>query len=350
MPKKVQKGTLMTKDPHLWIKDITDEGTVRGSYLVRQKTVGTTRKGDPFISLILADRTGEVDGKIWNDADQLSSRFEAGDVCEVEGYAGSYRGRIQITVSGIKASTEKVDPGIFLESAPVDPSEMIKSLRGILREVKDAHLRQLIERFLGDPLFVSRFKRAPAAKSFHHCYLGGLLEHTLSVCEMTRYVLGHYPQLDKDLLLTAAFLHDIGKIRELRFDPHIEYTDEGRLVGHLVLGTAMIDEKMGEIRGFPPEMAIRLRHLMLSHHGQYEFGSPKVPKFLEAIALNLIDDLDAKINGLSRFMKRDRQDGAWTEFNRLLERYFLKGEIAPVEEESDQEGEQAVRQETLFSS
>ena len=339
----------MTKGRHLWIKDITNEDRVRGSYLVRQKTLGTTRKGDPFISLTLADRTGEVDGKIWNDAEQLYSLFEEGDVCVVEGKAGSYRGNIQITVSGITAQKEAADPSIFQESAPVDLSEMMKSLRGILRGVKNGHLKRLIERFLGDQRFVSQFQRAPAAKGFHHNYLGGLLEHTLSVCQMSKVVAEHYTQLDGDLLLTAAFLHDVGKIRELRVPPHIDYTDEGRLVGHLVLGTGMLDEKLGEIKGFPPELAIRLKHLILSHHGQYEFGSPKVPKFLEAIALNLIDDLDAKINGLNRFMERDRKEGSWTEFNRLLERYFLKGEILPVEDESDERGEQSVKQETLFS-
>jgi 3'-5' exoribonuclease len=339
----------MTKDTHLWIKDITSEDKIRGSYLVRRKTLGTTQKGDSFLSLILADRTGEVDGKIWNDAETLSSQFQEGDVCEVKGNAGSYRGRIQIRVSSIKPLKDTADPSIFLESAPSDTSEMMKSLREILRGVKNAHLKRLIERFLGDQRFVSQFQRAPAAKGFHHSYLGGLLEHTLSVCQMSKMVAEHYTQLDGDLLLTAAFLHDVGKIRELRGHPHMDYTDEGRLVGHLVLGTGMLDAKLREIKGFPPELAIRLRHLILSHHGQYEFGSPKVPKFLEAIALNLVDDLDAKINGLSRFMERDQQEGAWTGFNRLLERYFLKGEILPVEEESDEEVPRALKQETLFS-
>ncbi len=339
----------MTKDTHLWIKDITSEDKVRSSYLVRRKTLGTTQKGDPFLSLVLADRTGEVDGKIWNDAETLSSQFQEGDVCEVKGNAGSYRGRIQIRVSGIKALKEAADPSIFLESAPADTSEMMKSLRGILRGVKNGHLKRLIERFLGDQRFVSQFQRAPAAKGFHHIYLGGLLEHTLSVCQMSKMVAEHYTQLDGDLLLTAAFLHDVGKIRELKGHLHIDYTDEGRLVGHLVLGTSMLDAKLGEIKGFPPELAIRLKHLTLSHHGQYEFGSPKVPKFLEAIALNLVDDLDAKINGLSRFMERDQQEGAWTGFNRLLERYFLKGQILPVEEDSDEEAPRVLKQETLFS-
>ncbi len=339
----------MTKDTHLWIKDIANKDKVRSSYLVKRKTLGTTQKGDPFLSLILADRTGEVDGKIWNDAEALSSQFQEGDVCEVKGNAGSYRGRIQVRVSGIKVLKEAEDSNIFLESAPVDTSEMMKSLREILREVKNGHLKRLIERFLGDQRFVSQFQRAPAAKGFHHNYLGGLLEHTLSVCQMSKRVAEHYNQLDGDLLLTAAFLHDIGKTRELKVPPHIDYTDEGRLVGHLVLGTGMLDEKLGEIKGFPQEMAIRLKHLILSHHGQYEFGSPKIPKFLEAIALNLIDDLDAKINGLNRFMERDRKEGSWTEFNRLLERYFLKGKILPVEDESDEKDDQSVKQETLFS-
>lgn len=339
----------MTRAPHLWIKDITNEDTVRDSYLIKEKRLGTTRKGDPFISLVLADRTGEVEGKIWEGAEQLSSGFHEGDICEVEGYAGSYRGRIQVTVSGIKALKGKVDPGIFLESAPAEPSEMMKSLRGILREVENGHLKKLIERFLGDQRFISLFRRAPAAKNFHHNYLGGLLEHTLSVCQMARRVVEHYRHLDRDLLLTAAFLHDIGKIKELRFRYNIDYTDEGRLVGHLVLGSAMVDQKLAGLRGFPQDLAVRLKHLILSHHGQYKFGSPKVPKFLEAFALNLIDDLDAKINGLSRFMEKDRQEGAWTDFNRMFERYFLKGGIHPVEQESDEGEQQAVRQETLFS-
>jgi 3'-5' exoribonuclease len=340
----------MTKDPRLWIRDIAGEGSrVRGSYLVKGKIMGTTRKGDPFISVTLADRTGEVEGKIWEGAEGLSSLFREGDICEVEGYAGIYRGRTQITISGIKSLKGEVDPAIFLESAPEEPSVMIKALRAILKEVKDVHLKRLIERFMGDQQFISSFKRAPAAKGFHHDYLGGLLEHTLSVCEMAGSVAEHYPRLDRDLLITAAFLHDIGKTRELSFGVQIDYTDEGRLVGHLVQGSAMVDEKLSGLKGFPQDLAVRLRHMILSHHGRYEFGSPKVPKFLEAIALNLIDDLDAKMNGLARFMDKDLREGAWTDFNRLLERYFLKGEISPVEEESDEGVEQTVRQETLFS-
>jgi 3'-5' exoribonuclease len=339
-----------TNPPHLWIKDITEEDSINGCYLVKRKRVGTTRRGDPFLTLMLADRTGEVEAKVWERADELSALFNEGDILEVEGAAGSYRGQIQVTLSRLKVKKGQVDPGLFLESTPGDPSEMIGSLRELLREVKNIHLRALIERFLSDRQFVSLFIKAPAAKNFHHSYIGGLLEHTLSVCRIAIQVAGHYAQLDRDLLLTAAFLHDIGKIRELTSGLKIDYTDEGRLLGHVVLGTDMVDEKLRELKGFPHELAVRLKHLILSHHGEYAFGSPKRPKFLEAFALHLIDDLDAKINGLDRFMKRDRQEGAWTDFNRMFERYFLKGEILPVEEESEDRDGAVNGQQTLFST
>lgn len=337
------------RKPHLWVKDITEEQSVGGCYLVRDKRLARTRKGDAFISITLADRTGEVEAKVWEGAEELSSLFHQGDILEVEGIAGSYRGQTQIRVSGLKVLKGEVDQSVFMESAPGEPPEMMKSLREILRGVKNPHMKALIDRFLGDRHFVALFERAPAAKNFHHNYLGGLLEHTLSVCQMAQKVAEHYPQLDGDLLVTAAFVHDVGKIRELKFDLQIDYTDEGRLVGHLVIGAAMVDEKLGQVKNFPRELAIRLKHLILSHHGQYDFGSPKVPKFLEAFALNLIDDLDAKINGLGRFMDKDLQEGSWTDFNRLFERYFLKGKILPVEEESEERVGPDERQGTLFS-
>jgi 3'-5' exoribonuclease len=338
------------KVSHLWLKDITENKKINGCYLVKEKRAGTTRKGDPFLSLVLADRTGEVEARIWEGADELSSLFFEGDIVQVEGHSSSYRGKLQITLSNLEVSKSDVDPAVFLESTTNDSSEMMKSLREILRQVKNVHLKGLIDRFLGDPEFVSGFEKAPAAKNFHHSYLGGLLEHTLSVCRMAVNVAEHYPQLDSDLLLTAAFLHDIGKIKELQFDLHIDYTDQGRLIGHVVLGVTMLDKKLGKLKEFPEDLAVRLKHLILSHHGQYEFGSPKRPKFLEAFALHLIDDLDAKINGLSRFMDKDQQEGAWTDFNRLFERYFLKGIMpSPLEEQTEERKKTDKSQGTLFS-
>ena len=342
--------TKVDTQSHHWIKDIKEEDSIRGCYLVREKRVGTTRNGKPFISMTLADRTGEIEAKVWNRAQEFSAIFGHGNVLEVEGEAESFRGQVQISVSDLKLSTEKADPNLFLESAPADSSEMMGSLRKILRGIDNIHLRTLTDLFLADRQFVSAFKKSPAAKRFHHSYLGGLLEHTLSVCQMARQVAEHYPKLDRDLLLTAAFLHDIGKMRELKFDLKIDYSDEGRLIGHVVLSTIMVDERLREIKDFPQELAIRLKHLILSHHGNYEFGSPKRPKFLEAFALHLIDDLDAKINGLGRFMERDRKEGEWTDFNQMFERYFLKAKTLPMEEKPDDSKGIDERQGTLFTS
>jgi len=325
----------MEKHPHHWIKDIVEDETVKDCYLVKQKRLGTTRKGDPFLSLTLADRTGEMEGRVWEGAERLSSLFHEGEIIEVEGSISSYRGQIQITISDLKILKSDLDPDIFIESGPKDISGMMQSLRAIIRGVKNVHLRALNDSFLSDRQFVSLFRKAPAAKNFHHGYLGGLLEHTLSVCRMAGQVAEHYPELDRDLLITGAFLHDTGKIRELKFGLKIDYSNEGRLIGHVVLSTMMVDEKLRVIKNFPRELAVRLKHLILSHHGSYEFGSPKRPKFLEAFALHLIDDLDAKINGLGRYMERDRKEGEWTEFNRMFERYFLKAKILPEEEKLD---------------
>jgi len=318
--------TIMSQNslPHLWIRDIREDDQVRGLYLVKAKKVGSTKKGDSFLSLTLADRTGDLEAKVWDRAEAASRLFNEGDILDIEGYASSYRGRLQLILSELRAVDGIEDPDLFLEVTSQDVPAMMAQLRDILRGIGHPWIKALVDRFLGDRKFLALFKKAPAAKSFHHSYIGGLLEHTLSVCRMARTVGEHYPELDRDLLLAGAFLHDIGKVRELRFGGLIDYTDEGRLLGHLSLGVSMVEEKLASLQGFPEEIGFRLKHLILSHHGEYAFGSPKRPKFLEAFALHLIDDLDAKMNGLKRFMDRDRQEGNWTEFNRLFERYFLK--------------------------
>ena len=336
-------------ESHVWVRDIREEDTVAGCYLVRRKSVAVTRAGKPFMNLVLADRTGELEAKVWDRVETLSSLFQEGDVIRVKARAGLYRGQIQLTVSEITVPQQEADPAVFLESTSEDLSKMMLALRKILNTVGNPHLKALNDRFLADRTFVSRFRQAPAAKNFHHNYLGGLLEHTLSVCGMADLLAGHYPQLDRDLLVSGAFLHDIGKIREFGYTRNIDYTDEGRLLGHVVLGVAMVEDKLGELKDFPPSVALRLTHMILSHHGEYEFGSPKRPKFLEAFALHLLDDLDAKINGLGRFMEKDRLDGDWTDFNRMFGRFFLKTRI-PGAEKTPAEGKEArPRQGSLFS-
>ncbi len=338
------------RPPHPWIDAIQAEDRVLGCYLVKEKRLAKARNGNAFLSLTLADRTGEIPAKVWENAESVSGLFHEGDIVQIEGKASSYRDQLQISVSGLELFKGPPDPEIFLDVSPEDPSEMIRSLRGVLRGIRDVHLKGLVDSFLGDREFLAQFKRAPAAKTFHHGYIGGLLEHTLSVCRMAVHTADHYPQLNRDLLVASAFLHDIGKIRELTYDLLIDYTDEGRLVGHVVLGVVMVDEKLKAFREFPQDLAVRLKHLILSHHGQYDFGSPKAPKFLEAFALHLIDDLDAKINGIGRFLERDRHEGTWTDFNRMFGRYFLKGEIEPAQTTSQGPETTANRQGTLFSS
>lgn len=332
----------------IWVREIKENDRVHGLYLAKVKRTGKTKKGDPFLSLTLSDRTGDVECRVWENAAELSSVFKEGDIIEITGHASSYRNQIQVTISDIKACDGKEDPAIFLESTAGDISVMMKSLREILQGIQDTHFKALSERFLADHSFVELFKKAPAAKNFHHNYVGGLLEHTLSVSRMALHVTEQYQELERDLLITGSFLHDIGKTREFRVNGIIEYTDEGRLLGHLVMGISMVDEKLSDIKHFPKEKVLLLKHLILSHHGQYEFGSPKRPKCLEAFALHLIDDLDAKMNGLRRYMEKDNQEGSWTDFNRMFERYLLKNKLPEVERQMD-DARQDDRQKALFS-
>ncbi|RJR29033.1 MAG: HD domain-containing protein [Desulfobacteraceae bacterium] len=348
MQKEGLKDKVGETDAHRWVKDIRKDDRIKGLYLVKAKKRLATKKGDPYLSVTLADRTGDIEAKVWDRVEDFDALFKEGDVLEFDALAGCYMDQVQLTISGMRVPADPVDPCFFLETCERDGAEMVAALRNVLKKIANPHLKNLCDRFLSDHAFMTLFKKAPAAKNFHHGYLGGLLEHTLSVCEMVLPISSHYPELDKDLLMAGAFLHDVGKVKELSFERKIDYTDEGRLLGHIVLGVAMVDEKLGAMKSFPSELALRLKHLILSHHGEYEFGSPKRPKCLEAFALHLIDDLDAKMNGLDRFMKRDRQDGNWTDFNRLFGRYFLKA-VPENPEENMQEPVLNEIQRGLFS-
>ncbi len=311
---------------HIWIKDIKENDSVDGVYLVKTKATGQTRQGMPFLTLTLADKTGRVEARVWDSVEEISALFKEGDIVEITGQVSTYRNQMQIQIQGLKRIEAAFDPAVFLETTSQDTSRMLSELKGLGIRIKNRHLRSIVDAFLADHGFISRFKKAPAAKVFHHSYLGGLLEHTLSVSQIAVMAAEHYPDLDGDLLLAGAILHDIGKTEELSFERTIDYSDQGRLLGHIVLGVMMLEERLNPIKEFPPELAMRLKHLILSHHGEFDFGSPKRPKFLEAFALHLIDDLDAKINGLSRLLKEDRQEGSWTAFSTLFQRYLFKGD------------------------
>ncbi len=334
---------------HIWIKDIEENVKVKGNYLVKSKVIAQTRQGNSFLTLTLGDRTGTVEARVWDRVEEISTQFKEGDIVTITGQASTYRNQIQIQINELKQNKSPVDPAIFQESTSKDITQMLSELLKLANRIKNRHLRILIESFMADHQFISQFKKAPAAKNFHHSYLGGLLEHTLSVSQMAIIVAEHYPDLDGDLLLSGAILHDIGKIDELNFELNIEYSDKGRLLGHIVLGVLMVEEKLKILKDFPSELALLLRHLILSHHGEFDFGSPKRPKFLEAFALHLIDDMDAKINGLSRLLKDDKQEGSWTVFNNLFQRYFFKGDSsARVNHKSEEINSKQQKQRHLF--
>jgi 3'-5' exoribonuclease len=300
-----------------WVEEI---------YLVTSKQVSTARNGVTYLSLKLADKSGEIDGKMWDNADETATKFEREDFVRIKGMASNYQGSMQIKLKALeKVDDSRVDIANFLEASPRNVDEMVKDLKTVASSLTDIHLQQLMNAFLNDTAFMTQFKRIPAAKTLHHNYIGGLLEHVIELIALARDVAKYFPSVNMDLLTTGAFLHDIGKVRELAVKKTIEYTTEGRLLGHISLGYEMVAEKINAIPGFPAEMTMLLKHIMLSHHGEYEFGSPKRPKIREAIIINYLDDLSAKINNFDATLKREQvAEGAWTGFSKMHDRYLYR--------------------------
>jgi len=304
-----------------WVEEI---------YLVTSKQVSTAKNGVTYLSLKLADKTGEIDGRLWDNADEVSAKFEREDFVRIKGMASVYQGSLQIKMKTLeKVDDSRVDVSNFLETSSRNVDEMVKELRTVAASLTNSHLRQLMNAFLDDPSFMAMFKRTPAAKTLHHNYIGGLLEHIVELVALSRDVARHFPTVDLDLLIVGAFLHDIGKVKELAVRKSIEYTTEGRLIGHISLGYEMIVEKISAIPSFPAELALLLKHIMLSHHGEYEFGSPKRPKIPEAIIINYLDDLAAKINNFQSTIKKEHvAEGAWTNYSKMHDRYLYRARSA----------------------
>lgn len=312
---------------NVFVKDLRAGEAVKSTFLVMEKNTAFTQKGTPYINLRLRDRTGDIDGKIWDNASALDKLFKRGDVVYVAGRAVNYRNTLQINVAEIsKVDGADIRPGDYAPVSKEDIDGMFEAFVGYLDTVEDPWLRALLEAFFADEAFVSRFKKAPAAKGFHHAYIGGLLEHTLSTVKLLDLVARHYPTIRRDLLITGGILHDIGKIAEFNFDGMIDYSTEGRLVGHIVMSVEMLDAKIAGIEGFPPALAMELKHILVSHHGETEFGSPKRPKTVEALVIHMVDDLDAKINAFHEFIEGSADtDSDWTTFHRFFERFIYKG-------------------------
>jgi len=323
----------------IFVDQIKERDQLKTVFLVRDKNLAMAKNGKPYLTLKLMDRTGEIEGRIWDNADYIAGLFDKDDFVVVQGKASLYLGKMQLIIQSLeKMDEEGVDLAAFLPVSRFSTDELQAKLKEKVASIQQSHFRQLMELFLADAEFLSMYSAAPAAKSMHHVFLGGLLEHSLSVADLAEDICKRYPELNRDLLLLGALLHDVGKVVELSYQRSFGYTDEGKLLGHIILGVEILDTKIRQIKQFPPRDAMLIKHLLLSHHGQYDYGSPKRPKTLEAVALNFIDDLDSKMNGVqSHIDKSSASDSPWTPYHRLYDRYFYRG-INKTEPNSDKPG------------
>lgn len=309
----------------LFVIDIRENQAVDSVFLVTAKKQGVTKGGNGYLTVRLLDRSGEIEGRIWERAEELGKGFDKNDFVRIRGHATLYQGKVQVRVQDVlKIQEKEVACEDFLPKSKNDPEAMAADLMTVLRGMQSPHLRALAEAFFADEVFMDLFKRAPAGKSIHHCYLGGLLEHTLSLLKLILKVVENYQGINVDLLLIGGFLHDMGKIYEFSFDRAVEYTDRGQLLGHLVMEVEAVSEKIKAIPDFPEELALLVKHMMVSHHGRLEFGSPKLPQTLEAVILHYLDDLDGKIQSIQSLMERER-GSRWTSFHRSYGRNFFRG-------------------------
>lgn len=317
----------------IFISDIKPNQEIVSLFVAAEKQLKTARNGTVYLDLKLSDKTGEVSAKMWDKAAEASELFKSGDIVYLKARSELYKDRIQLNVFEIMpVPAGTLDPADFLPACPHDRDALFEQLGKLLANMGEGPLRRLCHDISTDPALMTRFKLAPAARAMHHAYIGGLLEHTVSVIMLIYRICRHYPDLDRDLLIAGAFLHDIGKIEEFVYDTHIDYSDSGRLVGHMVLGIQLVEEKIRAIEGFPQETALLLKHLILSHHGEAQFGAVKLPASKEAFALHLADDLDAKINAVRRILANSGdREGSWTGYETIFGRHFFRGFPKPKE-------------------
>jgi 3'-5' exoribonuclease len=321
-----------------YVQQLADGDNVEEVFLVTDKQLRANRNGNLYLQLELRDRTGSISARLWNAGEQLFRSFDSGDFVLVKGKVQLFQGALQMILSGVeKYPVEKVELADFLPHTEQDVSKLYERLCTFLRKLGNPHLRALAECFLMDHDFVEAFCKAPAGIRVHHAYLGGLLEHVVTLLEAADRLAPLYPDVDRDLLMMGVFLHDVGKVRELSYERAFAYSDEGQLIGHIVLGVEMLNERVvrvSELTGepFPKELLLRLKHLVVSHHGTLEFGSPRLPMTPEAIALHHLDNFDAKVHVFTRDIREDPNKGAaWTPFNQSLQRRLFKGGSGGVE-------------------
>jgi len=319
----------------LYVADLKPNQEITAAFLVQYKEVRQKRTGEPYLTLTLTDKTGELDAKMWDNAAPVIDKFERDDIVEVRGMVQIFQNRVQLTVQKMRRLEDHaVDLADYLRASKHSPEAMFAELQAMVSAINDTSLRGLLEAILGDETIARDFRRAPAAKTVHHAFLGGLLEHVLSMARVAKAIAPLYEDVDADLLLAGVVLHDIGKTRELNFRRSISYSTEGNLIGHIQIGLRMIDEKLRLIPDFPERTRLLLEHLILSHHGALEFGSPKLPQFAEAMLLHQIDALDSRMEAMRAAVAcDDHAEGEWTGYISSLERSVLKKDrflAAPV--------------------
>jgi 3'-5' exoribonuclease len=315
---------------------------VTSSFVVASKQVKAKKNGEPYLALVLADRTGQIEAKMWDNVDEFILAFEQDDFLKIKGLINKYKNRFQLTIHKLRRMEEgEIDFSDYLPKTTKDIGELWRTLTEFVATFQNPHLKSLVELFMADAEIAERYRNAPAAKTLHHAYIGGLLDHVVSLFRSCDLICRNYPQVNRDLLLTGAFLHDIGKIQELTYNRAFSYTTRGQLLGHMIIELEMLQAKLAKLPGFPGELKTLLEHMIISHHGQYDFGSPKLPMFPEALMLHYLDDLDSKMEAMRAHFEREAElEGPWTSYNASLGRplldstKFMQGEKAPAAQSS----------------
>jgi 3'-5' exoribonuclease len=298
---------------------------VTSNFVVVSKQIKPKKSGEPYLALTLGDRSGHLEAKMWDNVEEVLNAFEQDDFLKIKGLVNKYKNRFQLTIHKLrKLGESEIEFSDYLPKTTRNIDELWQTLTDFVASFRDPHLKSLVQAFMADPEIVTAYRNAPAAKTLHHAYIGGLLDHVVSLFRSCDLVCRNYPQVNRDLLLTGAFLHDIGKIHELTYNRSFSYTTRGQLLGHMVIELEMLQVKLALVPGFPAELKTLLEHLIISHHGEYEFGSPKLPMFPEALLLHYMDDLDSKMEAMRAHFEREADmESSWTSYNPSLGRPLL---------------------------
>jgi 3'-5' exoribonuclease len=311
-----------------FVTDLKPDTAITSFFLVSEKEMRSTREGKAFLRLELGDRTGTVEARLWDNAEGVAATFSRDDIVKVQGRVESYRNKLQLSIDRMRrAEPGEVELADYFPHTAENVEDLYVRLNAHASAVGNPWLNRLLKTILTDPLVAPRFKRAPAAKIMHHAYLGGLLEHVVSLCDLCKMVARHYPELDADLLMTGAILHDIGKLDELCYERAIHYSTEGQLLGHIVMEVEIVGRYMDAISDFPAELKTLVKHMLISHHGQYEFGSPKLPMTREALVFSFLDDLDSKMGAARAALAAESGEELWSTYVQALGRKFLRPEV-----------------------